>query len=462
MSDDDRKQEALFRHAILGEALSRRLQRGELRETLSELSDKTYEDHRGRPRRMAYKTLEEWWYKYRQGGFAALQPQPRSDQGRSRRLTPDIEQLVLDLKREDPGRSAPLILRELELAGRLSRDQVSVSPIQRLLRSRGLSGPRMELDVPARYRWEASLCGELWQADALHGPVLFNPATGRPQRAIVFGLLDDRSRIIPYLEAGFGETEHRFLVVLYHAMARKGIVRRLLLDNHASFSGQDLRLLCAQLNIHLVHTRPGDGPSKGKIERFWSTLRSHVVDRLDLEQVTSIDEFNLRLWSYVETEYHVRPHASLRGKTPWEVWESDADDIRWVSDHGQMEQAFYGEVERLARNDSTIQWRGICYEVPSYLRRQKVRLRYSLLDTSRVSLLDAQVEIPLRVVQPVANAHRSRNVPPPPESKPRPKTGLNAPELMLHHMIRPAGPRKDHPLAISEPNGKDPQGESHE
>jgi len=38
----------------------------------------------------------------------------------------------------------------------------------------------MELDVPARYRWEASMAGELWQADALHGPVLINPATSRP------------------------------------------------------------------------------------------------------------------------------------------------------------------------------------------------------------------------------------------------------------------------------------------
>lgn len=462
MKDDDRKQEALFRHSILGEALSRRLRRGELREVLAELSEKSYEDQEGRPRRMAYKTLEEWWYKYRRGGFAALQPQPRSDQGCSRLLPPDIEQLIIDLKREDPGRTAPLILRELELAGRLSRGQVSISLIQRLLRRRGLSGPRMELDVPARYRWEASMCGELWQADALHGPLLFNPATGRPQRAIVFGLLDDRSRIIPYLEAGFGESEHRFLTVLYQALARKGIVRRLLLDNHASFSGHDLRVLCAQLNIHLVHSRPGDGPSKGKIERFWSTLRSHVVDRLDLEKVTTLDELNLRLWSYLETEYHHRPHASLRGRTPLEVWESDAENIRWVADHGQLEQAFYGEVERLVRNDSTLQWRGICYEVPPYLRRQKVRLRYSVLDTRRVSLLDAQVEIPLRVVHPVANAHRSRNVPPLPKSEPNPKTGLNAPELMLNHMIRPTSSRHDHSVVIGRPDQIDPQGEPDE
>jgi transposase InsO family protein len=151
--------------------------------------------------------------------------------------------------------------------------------------------------------------------------MLINPVSGRPQRAIIFGLLDDRSRIIPYLEAGFVETEHRFLTVLYNAIARKGIPRKLLLDNHASFTGHDLRLLCAKIDIHLVHSRPGDGPTKGKIERFWRSLREHVVDRLDLKEVTTIDELNLRLWSYVESEYHCRPHASHSGKTPMQAWE---------------------------------------------------------------------------------------------------------------------------------------------
>jgi hypothetical protein len=86
----------------------------------------------------------------------------------------------------------------------------------------------MEWDHSARYRWEAATCGELWQADALHGPELMNEATGRKQRVIVFGLLDDRSRLIPYVEGGFGETEPRFLAVLYQALARRGIVRKLL------------------------------------------------------------------------------------------------------------------------------------------------------------------------------------------------------------------------------------------
>ena len=108
-------------------------------------------------------------------------------------------------------------------------------------------------------------------------------------------------------------------------MARRGMVRKLLLDNHASFSGYDLRLLCARLGIHLVHSRPYDAPSKGKIERLWRTLRGQLIDRLDLERVTTIDEFNLRLWTWVEMEYHHQPHSSLSGRTPLEVWESEAD-----------------------------------------------------------------------------------------------------------------------------------------
>ena len=441
MNDDDRTEEALFRHAVLGDLLSRKLRRGEMRPLLTELSLKTFQDYRGRFRRMAYSTLEEWYYKHRHEGFEGLKPLSRSDSGCSRRLSPELQQLVIDLKREDPGRSAPLILRELELAGRINRGHMSVYPIQRLLHHHGLSGPRMEVDIAARFRWEASMCGELWQADALHGPVLVNPAAGRPQRAIIFGLLDDRSRIVPYLEAGFGETEHRFLIVLHGAVARRGIPRRLLLDNHASFTGHDLRVLCAKLDIHIVHSRPGDGPSKGKIERWWRNLRQHVIDRLDLKKVTTLDELNLRLWNYVEAEYHCRPHASLSGKTPLEVWDGGSDDVRWIADHGRLEQAFIGEAERQARNDSTVQWRGLFYEVPSYLRRGKVRLRYSLLDTGRVSLIDGNVEIPLRVVRPVDNAHRSRNIAQPPEPE-KPKTGLNAPELLLESILKPATDRK--------------------
>ena len=131
-------------------------------------------------------------------------------------------------------------------------------------------------------------------------------------------------------------------------------------------------------------------------------------------------------------EYHHQPHSSLSGRTPLEVWESEADQIRWVEDHSQLEQNFYGEATRLVLNDSTVQWRGVLYEVPPYLRRQRVRLRYALLDPTRVSVLDGGTEIPLRPVQPVDNAHRSRATAPTiAADSDATKTGLNAAELIL-------------------------------
>src|SRR5207244_860962 len=168
MNEDERNQEALFRHSILGELLSRKLRPGELRPALKQLTQKTYEDQHGRSRHVAYKTLEEWgYYRYRNRGFEALKPRPRSDRGLSRVLSKDVEQLIVEMKREDVGRSARLILRELELAGRIRHGEVSVSVVQRLLRGRGLSGPQLELEHAARYRWEASLCGEGWHGGAI-------------------------------------------------------------------------------------------------------------------------------------------------------------------------------------------------------------------------------------------------------------------------------------------------------
>jgi hypothetical protein len=60
-----------------------------------------------------------------------------------------------------------------------------------------------------------------------------------------------------------------------------------------------------------------------------------------------------------------------------------------------------------------------------------VRLRYALLYPERVSLLDAQTEIPLSRVKPHENAHRSRAAVKPPAQQHAPKTGLNAAELIL-------------------------------
>ena len=120
----------------------------------------------------------------------------------------------------------------------------------------------------------------------------------------------------------------------------------------------------------------------------------------------AIDELNLRLWTYIESEYHHQPHSALSGRTPLEVWETDAEQIRWADDHAQLEHAFYGEVERWVRNDSTIQWRGIFYEVPpEFAPASRVDIRFPFGRPDELVLYrDDRPLGPIRPVDPVDNA----------------------------------------------------------
>lgn len=434
MDQKRREEEALFRLSIIGPVVNRDLKRGELRPQLEALAIKTYTGPDGNPRIFSWRTLEKWVGVYRRGGFPALLPKQRSDQGVTRALPAPLVKLIRDMKREDPGRSAPYILRELELAGLLAPGAVSESTVQRLLRTAGLSGPQLEVTTPARYRWVAAHANDLWQGDALHGPKLMDPTTGRKRKTIIFGLLDDRSRLLVRLWAGFRETQEAFLHTFYEAMARRGIPRSLLLDNHGSFRGHDIKVLCAHLKVTLRYARPGDGAGKGALERLWRTLRSRLLRRLDYTKVVTIDDLNVRLVTWVEEEYNQSPHSTLGGRTPLDVWNDDAGEIQWVEDYTALEALFVGEITRKALKDSTISYHGTIYEIPTHLRGTKVTVRYSLLNPDRVWVMDGDVEVPLGPVDPEANAKRTRKVAPPPET-PKTVTGLNAAELLLDRVL---------------------------
>jgi len=360
------------------------------------------------------------------------------------------------MKREDPGRSIPLILRELGDAGLMRQRQFSSSAVARLLDQHGLSGPRTVLETPARYRFVAASCNELWQGDACHGPSLFDPGAGRRVRVKIFGLLDDKSRLVTHLRASFHERQEDFLPVLLESVRRRGLPRAVLLDNHGSFTGADVRETCARLGIRLVYARPYDGASKGKIERFWRTLRGHVLDRLAPGAVTTLDELNLRLMTWVDADYNVRPHAGLGGRTPLSVFEEDAGEVRFVSDHAELESRFVAHVERVVRRDATCTVGGVVVEVPQHLRGGKVTLYYQVLKPGELWLEEGGVRVPVREVDATANSRRVRVKRTPPAQDAGQPTGLNAVEEVLKRFLHPEDDDPD--PAEDEGAGEDEEG----
>ncbi len=436
MNDDRRRDVALFRFAVLGDLVHTELRRGDLRRALDQKAEQHWLHPDGRTCRLAAKTIQSWLYAYKKRGFEGLVPEARKDKGASRSIPPETQALILDMKREDPGRSTPLILRELASIGVARKGEISGAAVNRLLASNGLSGPKMKLEAKARYRFVAAVCGELWQGDACHGPKLFDAAQGRDVRVKIFGLLDDKSRLVTYLRASFHERQEDFLRVLFEAVRRRGIPRSLLLDNHGSFCGADARVTCAQLGIRLVYARPRDGASKGKIERFWRTLRAHVLDRLDLRVVKTLDDLNLRLMSWVDGDYNIRPHGGLDGRTPLSAFEEDAEEIRYACDHGELESKFVSHLERVVRNDSTCTVNGRVLEVPQHLRRRRVTLYYEVLRPDILWIEEGGVRVGVREVDATANSRRARvcKVEPPAKVKP---TGLNPVEDALRKRLHP-------------------------
>lgn len=436
MNDDRKRDVALFRFAVLGDLVHTELRRGELRRALDQKAAQRWLHPDGTARRLAAKTIQSWLYAYKKRGFEGLLPGERKDKGASRSIPPETQALILDMKREDPGRSTPLILRELANTGVARKGVLSESAVNRLLACNGLSGPKMKLEAKARHRFVAAVCGELWQGDACHGPKLFDPAQGRDVRVKIFGLLDDKSRLVTYLRASFHERQEDFLRVLFEAVRRRGIPRSLLLDNHGSFRGADAKVTCAQLGIRLVFARPYDGASKGKIERFWRTLRAHVLERLDLSVVQTLDDLNLRLMSWVDGDYNIRPHAGVDGQTPLSVFEQDATEMRYVGDHAELESKFVAHLERVVRNDSTCTAAGRVLEVPQYLRGRRVTLYYEVLRPEILWIEEGGVRVPVREVDATANSRRVRvrKVAPPEKRKP---TGLNPVEDAIEKLLHP-------------------------
>ena len=74
--------------------------------------------------------------------------------------------------------------------------------------------------------------------------------------------------------------------------------------------------MCAKLGIALIHARPYRPQGKGKIERWFQSVRGQLLTRLTAHDTASLDALNRRLVAWIEGEYHHTPHRGLDGVTP--------------------------------------------------------------------------------------------------------------------------------------------------
>lgn len=365
---------ALFRFSILGALLHRPLARGELRAEMARLAEREYVIPGSERTRIGPKTLEGWYYAYRREGLAGLEPRPREDRGVSK-LPPAVQEALLAAKRENPRRSIRQLRLLMEQSGVVAKGTLSRSAIHRLLQAQGLSRPSGASSEPVERRaFVAEFAGDLWYGDVLHGPKLL--VNGNWRKGYLVSLMDDASRLIAHSAFALDEGALSIEGVLQQAVLKRGLPKRLVVDNGAAYRAHTLQAVCARLGIHLIHCRPYAPEGKGKLERWHRTLRDQFLSEIDFAQGVTIEDANARLWAWLEAIYHRQPHGGLDdGLTPLARYQRDLPRIRTLGPlASQIETLFYHRIERLVRRDGTVSYQGTRFEVPYALAGRTVRL----------------------------------------------------------------------------------------
>ena len=361
----------LFRYSLVQELTGPELtpaQRGRL---ARELASRAHAGPGGEQVRVSRKTIDRWRRAYEAGGFDALVPSPRQC---SPRTPAEVLDLAAALKRENPGRTARQVQRILRAsAGWAPSDRT----LQRLFERLELSAPPAEDSQQAFSRFEAASPNELWTGDALHGPQV----AGR--KTYLFCFIDDHSRAVMGARWACHEDVVRLAAALRPALANRGVPRSVYVDNGSAYVDAWLLRACAVLGIKLVHSRPGRPQGRGKIERFFRTVRDQFL--VETAAVAGLAEMNRLFAAWTETAYHRAVHSET-GEEPLARWARATPAQRALPDPAALREAFMWSERRVVTKTATVSLHGNTYQVDPSLVRRTVELVFDPFDLTGIEV----------------------------------------------------------------------------
>jgi transposase InsO family protein len=382
MDQQSREQVAMFRFGVIANLVNRKsLSRGEQEAIMREIGAKQWDIPGTGRSRIGRSTVLRWLNKYQNSGrkLESLQPRDRSDKGACRSLDGETAQALLSLRKEMPRSSLPVLLT-IARDRKLLLPELSVSPqsLYRLFRRHGVD--RTQAAAVDRRRFEVELSNDLWQSDCLHGPKVLHE--GRLRQSYIFGILDDHSRLIPRAYPYLAENSDNYEDCLIQALLRRGLPRKLYVDNGAVFRCHRLKYACARLGISLLYAAPYTPEGKGKIERFFKTLRQQLFPLLP--ENLSLEQLAERLEKWIEEVYHQRVHSST-GQTPLQRYLDHVSLLRPAPK--DLHEYFRIQVQRKVDKDRSVALLGKLYEAPVGLIGNYVTLLYHPTDPARIEVV---------------------------------------------------------------------------
>jgi putative transposase len=379
MSTDPAEAVALFRYRVIAEATTPRLTPRERGRLVRELALAAYEHPDGSQRQYTRGTLDRWVRAYREQGLEGLKPQPRADLGLVRRH-PELLEEACQLRAELPARSAAQISEIL-----FARHGIRVAQrtINQHLHQRGLHRAALARQPRTYGRFEAERPNELWIGDVLVGPFVPHPRVQGSQRAYLFLLVDDYSRLLLHGRWVPDQNTRAGQEVLRAAIQRRGLPERLYVDNGAPYANAALERSCAVLGIRLIHSRPYAPEGRGKQERLNRFIRERFLTEIEAHGIASFTELNDRFIAWAEQVCNTRRHAET-GQPP--IARFTGQGPLQAVEPSLLREAFRWAVWRRVTSTASVSLAGNRYSVDRALVGRRVELRFDPEDLTRLDV----------------------------------------------------------------------------
>jgi putative transposase len=388
--EERRTEVALFRYALILPLLRDEFEPGGKGRLREQIAAGYYEIPHSTRSSVSVPTLARWERQYKQDGFDGLKPKPRDDRGQPRSISSETLDRAEALKRQQPRRSSRSIVNALSMDTTQPILEEAIAPrtLRRQLALRNATTSQLLAEQrPKPYRrFERTHFGDLWQADAMHGPTLPDPAhPGKERQVFLFAFLDDHTRLVPHAQFYWNEQLPRLEDCFKRAMLRYGRPLSIYVDRAKVHVSKQLDTICATLGIQRILGTPYYPEGRGKIERFFQFIQSDFLPELTTSSVDTLPLLNESLLAWTEVVYHTKVHSET-GQAPLERYRQDEAPSTRPVDPTELRQAFAHRDQRKVTKTATFSFKSNRYRVADYLRGRTVELRYDPFELNHIEI----------------------------------------------------------------------------
>jgi transposase InsO family protein len=453
---------AHLRFSVVGHLLAAPPARGELRSEIEKLAGRTWRHPiTGEPVRFGISTIERWYYqalRERHDPVGVLRKKVRKDAGEQAAMAESVRQALLAQYAAHKGWSVQLHYDNLVALAKARPDvgsPPSYSTVRRFMKAQGLHRRRRltsartpgaiaaeaRLDSLEVRSYEAAYVNGLWHWDCHSGSKKVVTPKGDLVVPILFGVLDDRSRLACHLQWYLSEDAESIAHGLSQAIQKRGLPRAAMSDNGGAMTAAEIREGLARLGVVHEKTLPHSPYQNGKQENFWAQVEGRLLAMMEDVPDLSLGALNDATQAWVEHEYNLKVHSEI-GVAPVARFLAGPDVSRSSPDSGALRLAFTKTEKRnQRRSDGTVSVEARRFEIPArYRHLERVAIRYASWDLSIVHLVDEREDKVLCRLYPQdkernASGHR-RPLGPPGEDAAAvpPATGL--PPLLAELMAK--------------------------